>query len=164
MHSTPNLELAAQKLGLFLLQSQSCLSTAESCTGGWIAQSITDIAGSSAWFDCGFVTYSNRAKTDMLAVPTDLISQFGAVSAEIAALMTAGVLSRCPADYAIATTGIAGPTGGTAQKPIGTVYLAWQQRGHPAVIVLKKFSGDRKQVRMQAVYAALNLIPDAKGA
>ncbi|BCG63717.1 MAG: nicotinamide-nucleotide amidase [Methyloprofundus sp.] len=159
MNSVPNLQQAAKNLGLFLQQSSTSIVTAESCTGGWIAQSITDIAGSSAWFDRGFITYSNSAKTDMLAVPAEIIAQFGAVSAEVAGLMTAGALQHSTADYAIATTGIAGPTGGTAQKPVGTVYLAWQQRGQPAVVILKKFKGNRAQVRMQAVYTALTLIP-----
>lgn len=161
MNSVVNIEQAAESLGLFLQQSQSYLATAESCTGGWLAQSITDIAGSSAWFDRGFVSYSNAAKTDMLGVPAEIIIQFGAVSAQAAGLMTAGALQHSAADYAIATTGIAGPTGGTPQKPVGTVYLAWQQRGQPAVIVLKQFSGNREQVRMQAVYTALKLIPNS---
>ena len=159
MNSVPNLQQAAENLGLFLQQSGTSIATAESCTGGWVAQSITDIAGSSAWFDRGFVTYSNSAKTDMLAVPTEIIAQFGAVSSEVAGLMTTGALQHSVAGYAIATTGIAGPTGGTAQKPIGTVYLAWQQRGQPAVVILKKFKGTREQVRIQAVYTALTLIP-----
>jgi nicotinamide-nucleotide amidase len=161
MNSTPNLQQAAKNLGLFLLQSNTSIATAESCTGGWVAQSITDIAGSSAWFDRGFVTYSNRAKTDMLAVPEKIIAKFGAVSAKVAGLMTAGVLQHSGADYAIATTGIAGPTGGSAQKPVGTVFLAWQQRGQPAVIILKQFKGNREQVRKQATYTALTLIPSS---
>ncbi len=161
MNSVVNIEQAAENLGLFLQQSQAYLATAESCTGGWLAQSITDIAGSSAWFDRGFITYSNSAKTDMLNVPAEIITQFGAVSAQVAGLMTAGALQHSSADYAIATTGIAGPTGGTPPKPVGTVYLAWQQRGRPAVIVLKQFSGNREQVRMQAVYTALKLIPNS---
>lgn len=159
MNSQLNLTLAAENLGHFLSASQSRIATAESCTGGWLAQCITDIAGSSAWFDCGFITYSNRSKTDMLNVQNQLIEKYGAVSAKVAEQMVQGVLNNSQADYALAITGIAGPTGGTEQKPVGSVYIAWQKRAEPATVGLDLFIGDRQAIRRQAVYKALNLIP-----
>lgn len=164
MNTPINIDLAAQTLGNFLNETQSSIVTAESCTGGWLAQSITDIAGSSAWFDRGFISYSNISKADMLNVQTDTLDKFGAVSAEVARQMVQGALLNSPADYAIAITGIAGPTGGTVQKPVGTVYIAWQKRTRPAVISLEHFKGDRLQIRRQAVYKALNIITDNKSA
>ena len=161
MNSTLNLTLAAENLGHFLNNTHTRIVTAESCTGGWLGQCITDIAGSSAWFDRGFITYSNTAKTDMLQIPTEILEQFGAVSAEVARQMTQGALQNSLADYAIAITGIAGPTGGTAEKPVGTVFIAWQKRMQPATVILKNFIGDRQEVRRQAVYQALTLIPSA---
>lgn len=159
-----NLGLAAKNLGDFLHKTHARIVTAESCTGGWLAQSITDIAGSSVWFDRGFITYSNASKTDMLNVQSETIEKFGAVSAEVVRQMLQGALRNSQADYAIAITGVAGPTGGTAQKPVGSVYIAWQKRTQPAVITLEHFNGDRQEIRQQAVYKALSLIPDNKSA
>lgn len=164
MNTKLNLTLAAENLGHFLNATQSRIATAESCTGGWLSQCITDITGSSAWFDRGFITYSNASKTDMLNVQSEVIEKFGAVSAEVAEQMVQGALRNSLADYAIAITGIAGPTGGTAQKPVGTVYIAWQKRTEPAVVSLEHFNGDRGDIRQQAVYKALNLIADNKPA
>jgi len=164
MNTDLNIDQAAQMLGNFLNKTHTSVVTAESCTGGWLAQSITDIAGSSAWFDRGFITYSNRSKTEMLNVQSDSIEKFGAVSAEVARQMVQGALLNSIADYAIAITGIAGPTGGTTQKPVGTVYIAWQKRSQTAVIILQQFSGSRSEIRQQAVYRALNLIPGNKTA
>jgi len=156
MNSNLDLGLAAENLGNFLIQTHARLVTAESCTGGWLAQCITDIAGSSAWFDRGFITYSNASKSDMLGVQSATIEKFGAVSAEVARQMLQGALDNSQADYAIAITGVAGPTGGTAQKPVGTVYIGWQKRAEPAVVTLGHFSGDRQEIRRQAVYKALH--------
>ena len=159
MNSNLNLYLAAENLGNFLNASHARLVTAESCTGGWLAQCITDIAGSSAWFDRGFITYSNASKVDMLNVQSAAIEEFGAVSAEVATQMLQGALQNSLADYALAITGIAGPTGDTAQKPVGTVYIGWQKRADSAIVTLEHFNGDRQEIRRQAVYKALNLIP-----
>ena len=155
MNSNLNLNLAAENLGNFLNKNHARIVTAESCTGGWLAQCITNIAGSSAWFDRGFITYSNLSKSEMLNVQAETIDQFGAVSAEVARQMTQGALQNSQAEYAIAITGIAGPTGGTVQKPVGTVYIGWQKRSEPAVVVLEHFSGDREKIRRLAVYKAL---------
>ncbi len=159
-----NLELSASNLGNFLNNTHSRIATAESCTGGWLGQCITDIAGSSTWFDRGFITYSNQSKSEMLNVQSTSIEEFGAVSAEVAKQMTQGALLNSQADYAIAITGIAGPSGGTRQKPVGTVYIAWQKRTQPAVVTLEHFSGNRQEIRLQAVYKALNIIPENKPA
>ena len=159
MNANLDLTQAAVKLGNFLIDKHARLVTAESCTGGWLGQCITDISGSSTWFDRGFITYSNAAKTDMLQVPSETIEQFGAVSAEVARQMTQGALQNSLADYAIAITGIAGPLGGTAKKPVGTVYIAWQKRTQPAHILLEQFSGDRQEIRRLAVSKALLVIP-----
>ena len=112
------------RLGTLLSNEQLKLVTAESCTGGWVAQSLTAIAGSSAWFDRGFVTYSNEAKQEMLGVPADTLAEHGAVSQPVAVAMAEGALRNSRADWAVAITGIAGPTGGSPQKPVGTVCFA----------------------------------------
>jgi len=158
MNKAINLTLASENLGEFLHKNNSSIVTAESCTGGWLAQVITEIAGSSAWFDRGFITYSNQSKIDMLGVNPETLAQYGAVSAEVAMQMTAGALLHSHAKYALATTGIAGPTGGSIEKPVGSVYIAWQQKHQPAHALLANFKGDREQVRKQTVYQALNLI------
>jgi nicotinamide-nucleotide amidase len=160
MNLSINLTQASENLSQYLLKSNALIATAESCTGGWLAQCITSIAGSSAWFDRGFITYSNQAKMDMLGVKAETLAHFGAVSAEVAMQMTAGTLQYSTADYAIAITGIAGPTGGSLEKPIGSVYIAWQKKHHPAKVTLAHFHGDREQIRKQAVYQALTLIPN----
>ena len=130
------------------------LATAESCTGGGVAQAVTDIGGSSAWFERGFVTYSNAAKTAMLGVPADLIAAHGAVSEEVAAAMARGTLAHSDAQVAVSTTGIAGPTGGVPGKPVGTVCFGWARTGHVQTERLV-FAGDRQAVREQAVAHAL---------
>lgn len=160
MHTHLKIAFAAENLGKFLQATGTRIVTAESCTGGWLAQSITEVAGSSAWFDRGFITYSNVSKSEMLQVQPESILKFGAVSAEVARQMTQGALNNSQADYAIAITGIAGPTGGSKEKPVGTVYIAWQKKDQPAFVVFENFIGDRQEVRRQAVYKALNLIPD----
>jgi len=130
------------------------MASAESCTGGMIAAACTDLAGSSEWFERGFVTYSNAAKTDMLGVPAALIAQHGAVSQEVAAAMAAGALSRSNAHVALAVTGIAGPSGGSLEKPVGTVWFGWAigNTVHTACI---QWEGDRAAVRAQTSHHAL---------
>ena len=152
-------ELAAQ-VGIALRTRSRTLAIAESCTGGWIAKIMTDVPGSSGWFDRGFVTYSNAAKTDLLGVREATITQHGAVSAEVVAEMAAGALERSPADLVIAVSGIAGPEGGTPDKPVGTVYLAWALRGGPVQTEIRHFSGNRDEVRLEAVAAALQGVLD----
>lgn len=132
------------------------LATAESCTGGWIAKTCTDVAGSSDWFESGVVSYSNRAKQTLLDVTATTLATRGAVSRECALEMVAGALAHFEADVAVAVTGIAGPTGGTPAKPVGTVWVAWQQRGHAARAEVFHFHGDRDAVRRQTVLVALD--------
>ncbi|AKR42837.1 CinA family protein [Methylophilus sp. TWE2] len=148
------LELSAD-LGQALQAQGWQLALAESCTGGMIAESVTAIAGSSAWFDRGFVTYSNAAKIDMLTVPERLIAEHGAVSEPVARAMAMGALQRSQANISGAVTGIAGPSGGSALKPVGTVCFAWAMRDgenqdNQIVIETRHFEGDRTQVRQQA--------------
>ena len=131
------------------------LATAESCTGGMIAAACTAIAGSSDWFERGFVTYSNEAKTEMLGVPIPLIAAFGAVSAEVARAMAEGALVHSPVDLAVAVTGIAGPSGSSPDKPVGTVWLALARRGQAAQAELLQLQGDRAAIRAQTVEHAL---------
>jgi nicotinamide-nucleotide amidase len=135
------------------------IATAESCTGGLIAAACTDLAGSSDWFDRGVVSYSNAAKAQALGVAPALIEAQGAVSAEVARAMAEGVLARSDADLVVAVTGVAGPTGGSAAKPVGTVWLAWSMhgpRGQPATdAVCEHFDGDRAAVRRATVERAL---------
>jgi nicotinamide-nucleotide amidase len=128
--------------------------TAESCTGGLIAAACTDRAGSSVWFERGFVTYSNASKTDLLAVPADLIVRHGAVSQEVARAMAAGALVHAQAQLAVAVTGVAGPGGGSADKPVGTVWLAWAM-GSQVRTERQHFEGDRGAVRQATVVRAL---------
>ena len=148
------LDLAA-KVGRALEAKRLMMATAESCTGGGVAQAITEIPGSTGWFECGFVSYSNASKTEMLEVPAALIAQFGSVSVEVAGAMAEGALANSNADVAVATTGIAGPTGAVPGKPVGTVCFGWSKGGttHTERLV---FSGDRHAVREQTVAHALN--------
>lgn len=131
------------------------ISTAESCTGGWVAQEITALAGSSEWFEAGFVTYSNEAKQSMLGVPGQLFISDGAVSEPVVRAMAAGAISHSCAQLSVAISGVAGPGGGSEEKPVGTVWIAWQLEGHEGVAERFLFSGDRHQVREQAVNEAL---------
>jgi nicotinamide-nucleotide amidase len=137
------------------------LATAESCTGGLIAAACTSAAGSSEWFERGFVTYSNAAKTESLGVPSALIEQHGAVSAEVAAAMAEGALRQSRAQVAVAVTGIAGPGGGSPAKPLGTVWLAVAVPGSSAQATLAQLAGDRAAVRVQALRLALQAVAAA---
>ena len=145
----------AEQLGKLLMQFGHRLAVAESCTGGWMCQCVTAIPGSSAWFDRGFVTYSNDAKVQMLGVPEVLLLSEGAVSEATVRAMVTGVLQHSPADCAIAVSGIAGPAGAVPGKPVGTVWLAWQRRGEETCSRCEHFAGDREAVRRQAVIAGL---------
>ena len=137
-----------------LLKNRQMLATAESCTGGMIAAACTDLAGSSAWFERGFVTYSNDAKTQMLGVPAQLIAEHGAVSEEVARAMVQGAIAHSRAQVAVAVTGVAGPTGGSVAKPVGTVWFGFAT---PAgtVTEMQHFAGDRAAVRTATVHHAL---------
>ena len=149
-----------QTLGDTLRARGAMLVTAESCTGGLIAATCTSVAGSSDWFERGFVTYSNTAKTEMLDVPAALIAQHGAVSAEVARAMAEGALVHSSADLAVAVTGIAGPAGAVPGKPVGTVWLAVARRGAAAQAELLQLGGDRTAVREQTVVRALQRLVD----
>ena len=156
--SDKDLKQLAARVGRYLLASHRYVATAESCTGGWIAKTLTDIAGSSQWFIEGFVTYGNDSKARRLGVPRRVLAQQGAVSEAAARAMAAGALRRSKAHIAVAVTGIAGPGGAVPGKPVGTVWLAWARRRGGAVQVaaqLKHFDGGRDSVRRKTVRAAL---------
>ncbi|MBL8264172.1 MAG: CinA family protein [Xanthomonadaceae bacterium] len=145
----------AEALGLRFRAARLSLVTAESCTGGWIAKTVTDIAGSSDWFDCGMVAYSYEAKQAMLGVRPETLEHHGAVSRETVVEMVSGALTHAGANIAVAVTGIAGPGGGAPDKPVGTVWIGWKRRGGYAHAQLFQFEGDRDAVRRQTVAAAL---------
>ena len=153
----------AEQVGETLQQQGRILATAESCTGGWVAKLVTDIAGSSQWFDRGFITYSNDAKQDMLGVSGTTLEAEGAVSEATVAAMVSGALERSLADVALAISGIAGPGGERPGKPVGTVCFAWQLQGQPPRIETQHFSGDRNNVRQQAVLHALQVLLNELG-
>ncbi len=135
-------------LAQVFIDQKLTMASAESCTGGMISAACTDLPGSSVWFERGFVTYSNAAKTDMLGVPAAVIQTHGAVSEEVARAMAIGALEHSLADWSLAVTGVAGPSGGSAAKPVGTVWLAWACKSSGRCEAqLKLFSGDRKTVR-----------------
>lgn len=152
--SDRDLEALALKLGRALQVRGWHLATAESCTGGWIGKALTDVAGSSQWFEGGVVSYSNRAKTDLLGVPDDVLAVHGAVSDAAVSAMADGVRRRFEVELAVAVSGVAGPGGGTEDKPVGTVHLAWAA---PGVVSAEQrsFAGDRDAVRRQTVARAL---------
>jgi nicotinamide-nucleotide amidase len=145
----------AIELGALLKKRNLSLALAESCTGGMAAQAITSVAGSSAWFDRGFVTYSNQAKIDMLGVSPQTLAKLGAVSEEIAVEMVLGALKHSQAQIAGSITGIAGPDGATKEKPVGTVCFAWAELNQPAKTITKKFEGNREEIRQQATAALM---------
>lgn len=144
----------ASRAGRALQAKGLLLATAESCTGGGVAQAITEIAGSSEWFDCGFITYSNASKTELLDVPAALIAQHGTVSEEIAAAMAEGALANSNAHVTLSTTGIAGPGGAVPGKPVGTACFGWAMGDHTHTERLV-FQGDRRSIRDQTVIHAL---------
>jgi nicotinamide-nucleotide amidase len=148
-------EAEVRELGDALRARGLLLASAESCTGGLIAAACTTLAGSSDWFDAAFVTYSNAAKSAQLGVPAALIDAHGAVSDEVVRAMAEGALARSQAGVVVAVTGIAGPSGGSAAKPVGTVWLAWARRGDVLHSERLQLAGDRAAVRMQTVQRAL---------
>lgn len=147
---------AASELVGLMIQNRFTLTTAESCTGGLIASAITDISGASAVFNQGVVTYANEAKTALLNVPLPMLAHYGAVSKAVARAMAEGARIKAGSDLAVAVTGIAGPTGGTPEKPVGLVYIAAASRDD-SLVQQHLFSGNRQEIRMQAVLAALVL-------
>jgi nicotinamide-nucleotide amidase len=157
MHAPGDDELQrqAERLGASLRDAKQMLVTAESCTGGWIAKAVTDVAGSSDWFDCGLAAYSYEAKQRLLGVRAETLEHFGAVSRETVLEMVSGALVHSGSTIAVAVTGIAGPGGGTDDKPVGTVWIAWKRRGGYPQAELFHFDGDREAVRRQTVAAAL---------
>lgn len=144
----------ATRAGELLLQHKLVATTAESCTGGGIAYAITEIAGSSSWFDRSFVTYSNTAKEAMLGVPAALLAQYGAVSEQVARAMAEGAIAHSQAQVALSTTGIAGPSGAVPGKPVGTVCFGWVV-GQQVITETRHFDGDRQQVRLQSITHSL---------
>lgn len=161
-HDPLMLEMA-ERLGHALLQHRLRLATAESCTGGGLAYAITAVPGSSQWFERGFITYSNDAKEEMLSVPDDVLAKHGAVSEQTAASMAIGALVHTPADVAVSITGIAGPDGGTKEKPVGTVCFGWSRRGGNTRTAKVLFEGDRVRVREQSILTALQGLLDMLG-
>jgi nicotinamide-nucleotide amidase len=153
---TPTIHQICQELATALQSKNATMVTAESCTGGLIAASCTDLSGSSAWFERGFVSYANEAKAEMLSVPASLIEKYGAVSEEVAKAMALGALARSRAQFSVAVTGIAGPTGGSDAKPVGTVWLAWAQIEPAQCVAMRKvFPGDRQAIRLATTELAL---------
>lgn len=158
MSANRELDVLSAGVGQWLTDRRWTLATAESCTGGWISSVVTATAGSSAWFDRGFVTYSYAAKEDMLGVARGTLTRFGAVSEEVVREMVTGALTASAADVALAVSGIAGPGGATPDKPVGTVCFAWALRGSGCVSETVHFAGDREAVRLQAVQHALDAL------
>jgi len=146
----------SEQIGLALKQQGATLTTAESCTGGWIAKVITDIAGSSAWFERSFITYSNEAKEQMVGVRGETLAQHGAVSEPVVVEMAIGALKAARAGYAISVSGIAGPDGGSESKPVGTVWFAIASAAGEGITRCECFHGDRESVRRQATAYALH--------
>lgn len=150
----PLYKLAAD-VGSALKAGGLALATAESCTGGWIGEAVTAIPGSSDWYERGFITYTNVAKREMLGVPANTLDKFGAVSEETVKAMVTGALANSHARIAVAVSGIAGPSGGTPAKPVGTVCIAWGMRDSEPFAQTRYFAGDREAVRRQSVELAL---------
>jgi len=153
--TTAALERLAAEVAACLTARGEWLACAESCTGGWVGQCLTAIDGASNWFDCGLITYSNAAKVELLGVPESTLERHGAVSEATARAMAQGALQRSRAHWALAVTGIAGPGGGTATKPVGTVCFAWARREAGCVAETRYFVGDRTAVRARSVQHAL---------
>ncbi len=150
----------AEQLAEILIKTSSKLVTAESCTGGGLAEILTRVPDSSAWFERGFISYSNISKQEMLSVPLATLEQFGAVSEETAVAMAKGAVENSHADYAVAITGIAGPGGGSEAKPIGTVCFAWWSKNKSVSTTNICFVGDRRQIRQQACILAIQRLTD----
>ena len=160
---SPELKALSLELGELLRAKKQVLTLAESCTGGLISALITNTAGSSAWFDSGLVTYSNQAKQDLLKVKENTLSQYGAVSEQTAMEMAIGVLQQGRATISASVTGIAGPDGGTPEKPLGTVCFAWTGEDLPSISKTYLFEGNREQIREQSIIALLFGLKDLLG-
>ncbi len=154
----------AERVGRALQSRGLMITTAESCTGGWIAEAITMVPGSSAWFERGFVTYTYISKREMLGVRESTLAQHGAVAEPVVLEMVEGALKASHAQVAVAVSGVAGPSGGTPQKPVGTVCLAWGLKGSPARAETRLFPGDREAVRRASVVHALEVLIETLGA
>jgi nicotinamide-nucleotide amidase len=154
------MDILAAQVGGLLKAHGLMLATAESCTGGGVAQAITEIAGSSGWFERGFITYANEAKHEMLGVPLDTLIHHGAVSEAVVREMVAGALHYSHAQVALAVSGVAGPTGGTPEKPVGTVWFAWGVKNRTCVAHLHHLAGNRGEIRAQSVRIALQGVVD----
>ena len=150
----------AEQLGECLKAKGMKLASAESCTGGWLAKIITDIPGSSAWFAGSVVCYSNESKHSLLGVEENTLNEFGAVSGETVMELTDGLFSHTEADVAVSVSGIAGPDGGSEDKPVGLVWLSWGKKGKPVFAKPYNFAGDREEVRKQSIAQALNCLLD----
>lgn len=148
----------SERIGQALKRRGATVTTAESCTGGWVAKAITDIAGSSAWFERGFVTYSNEAKSQMIGVKPGTLAQHGAVSEPVVVEMAIGAIKAARADYAISISGIAGPDGGSETKPVGTVWFGFASAAGQGITRCECFAGDRESVRRQATAYALQTL------
>jgi nicotinamide-nucleotide amidase len=151
----------AERVGKLLRARRWRVASAESCTGGWVAKCLTDVPGSSQWFERGYVTYSNQAKEQSIGVSPEVLTTFGAVSRPVVEQMAAGALHTSGAQLAVAITGIAGPEGGSAEKPVGLVWFALASRAAPPVARQHQFGGDREAIRRAAVATALQMVIDA---
>jgi nicotinamide-nucleotide amidase len=158
-----SLPVLAARVGRRLKARGLKLAAAESCTGGWVAQAVTSVSGSSEWFERGFVTYSNEAKRELLGVRAATLERCGAVSEETAREMALGALAASHAQVAVAITGVAGPTGGTRAKPVGMVCIAWASRPGSVDAVTRRFAGNRTAVRRQSVICALEGVLERTG-
>ncbi|MEE9493691.1 MAG: nicotinamide-nucleotide amidohydrolase family protein [Gammaproteobacteria bacterium] len=156
MSDPGSIEIQTRQLADVLLLKRQRLAVAESCTGGWLAKVCTDLAGSSQWFECGFVTYSNASKRAMLGVSENVLGEHGAVSLEVVAEMAQGALQNSEAHWSVAISGIAGPGGGSAEKPVGTVCFGWANRGGLTVVSRELFSGGRESVRKQSIVIVID--------
>jgi nicotinamide-nucleotide amidase len=159
----PELSELSEQIAKLLLQQQQLLAVAESCTGGWLAKCLTDLPGSSQWFERGFVTYSNAAKQEMLGVRSATLLRTGAVSEAVVREMASGVLTHSRADIAVAISGIAGPGGAVPGKPVGTVCFGWATKDNFELQATRHFAGDREAVRRQSVVCALQGLLDVPG-
>ena len=153
-------QVLVEQLAERFLKASKKLVTAESCTGGGLAENLTQLSGSSLWYECGFVTYSNQSKRDLLAVPVDTLEEFGAVSEETALAMAKGALDMSSADFSVSITGVAGPDGGSEEKPVGTVCVAWCERDKGGNTTCIHFEGDRRRVREQSCLLAMQGLLD----
>ena len=149
------LKTLSTELGVLLKEKNYFFTTAESCTGGWVGQSLTSVSGSSSWYGCGFITYSNIAKHKILDVSKEALNSYGAVSQEVVEEMVKGALKKSRANLGVAISGIAGPAGGTPERPVGTVCLAWKLNDLPPLSTTEVFDGSREEVRFKSVSKAL---------